>query len=127
MPAILSALVNVFSADITRAMEFYGGTLGLTETYRFAPDGETEHVEYRVGTMTIAISTAAGLARHGMPPPTQGHSFELGLETDNVDALVLELRAKGVPVLREPFTSPAGNRVAYVADPDGTWVAVYSN
>jgi len=45
-------------------------------------------------------------------------------EADDVDALVAELRGKGVTILREPFDSPAGNRVAHIADPDGTWILV---
>jgi lactoylglutathione lyase len=125
MPTFLSALVTVYSSDILRATEFYGKLLGLPETYRFPYEGNPEHVEYRVGTMTIAVSSPEGLASHGMPAPTPGHSFELGFKTENVDELIAELRSKGVTILREPFDSLAGNRTAYFADPDGTWISVY--
>jgi len=125
MPRFIKALVSVFSEDIARAAAFYGQTLGLEETYRFPKSGPPEHVEYAVAGFTLAISSPVGLASHGMPPPTPGHSFEIGLKTDDVDALVAELRAKNVTILREPFDSPAGNRVAYIADPDGTWISVY--
>ena len=125
MPTFLKALVSVYSQDMARAAAFYGATLGLMETYRFPKSGPPEHVEYAVAGVTVAISSPAGLASHGMPPPTPGHSFEISLKTDDVDALVAELRAKGVTILREPFDSPAGNRVAYIADPDGTWISVY--
>lgn len=127
MPHLLKALVNIFSSDIARAAEFYGGVLALEETYRFPYEGAPEHIEYRVGTTTVAISAAGALASHGMPPPTPGHPFELGFKTDNVDELIAELRPKGVTILREPFDIAAGNRVAYIADPDGTWIAVYHN
>ena len=125
MPDFIKALVTVYSPDISRATRFYGGVLGLRETYRFPASGEPEHVEYAVGGMTLAVSSPAGLASHGMPSPTPGHSFEIGLKTDDVDALVAALRAKGVTILREPFDSPAGNRTAYIADPDGTWISLY--
>ena len=125
MPTLLNALVTIYSSDIARAAEFYGGLLGLTETYRFPYEGKPEHIEFRAGTMTVAVSSPEGLASHGMPPPTPGHPFEIGFKTDDVDALVASLRAAGVTVLREPFDSPAGNRTAYVADPDGTWISVY--
>ena len=56
---------------------------------------------------------------------TSGHPFEVGLETDDVDATVSELRAHGVTIIREPSMSPAGIRYAYIADPDGTWISLY--
>jgi lactoylglutathione lyase len=121
----IKGLVTVYSPDIGRATQFYSDVLGLPETYRFPASGKPEHVEYAVGGMTVAVSSPEGLASHGMPPPTPGHSFEIGLKTDDVDALVAELRAKGVTILREPFDIPAGNRVAYIADPDGTWISLY--
>lgn len=128
MPTFFNSLVNIYSSDILRAVHFYGQVLGLEETYRFPYDGgEPEHVEFRVGTTTIAVSSPAGLASHGMPSPTPGHPFEIGLKTDNVDSLIQELREQGVTILREPFSISAGNRVAYIADPDGTWIAVYHN
>jgi lactoylglutathione lyase len=126
MPTFIKALVTVYSPDMGRAMRFYGEVLGLPQTYRFPAAGEPEHVEFAIGGMTLAVSSPAGLASHGMPPPTAGHAFEIGLKTDDVDALIAELRGKGVSILREPFDSPAGNRTAYIADPDGTWISVYS-
>jgi lactoylglutathione lyase len=125
MPTFSDALITVYSPDIARGMHFYGKILGLQETYRFPYDGEPEHVEFRVGTTTVAVSSPAGLASHGMPPPTPGHPFEIGLKVDNVDTLISELREQGVTIVREPFSSKAGNRTAYIADPDGNWISVY--
>lgn len=125
MPMFLDSLVTVYSEDIARAADFYGRVMGLKETYRFPYEDPPEHIEYRVGATTIAVSSPEGLASHGMPPPSGGHPFEIGLKTDDVDALVAELRTQGVAILREPFTSAAGNRTAYIADPDGTWISVY--
>jgi catechol 2,3-dioxygenase-like lactoylglutathione lyase family enzyme len=42
------------------------------------------------------------------------------------DDAVAGLRAAGVPVLVEPSGHVSGNRRAYVADPDGNWIAVVS-
>ena len=125
MATFIDSLVTIYSADMGRAMEFYSSVLGLKQTYCFPYSGPPEHVEYRIGATTIAVSSPAGLASHGMPAPTPGHSFEIGFQVDNVDALVADLRSKGVPILREPFDSLAGNRTAYIADPDGTWISVY--
>jgi lactoylglutathione lyase len=125
MVDFLKSLVTIYSSDIARAVEFYGKILGLEETYRFPYSGEPEHVEFRVGNTTIAVGSPAGLQRHGMPPASPGHPFEIGIKTDDVDAAVRMLRAAGVPVLREPGLSAAGNRYAYVADPDGNWISLY--
>lgn len=41
-----------------------------------------------------------------------------------VDRVVEQLRGGGTPILREPADMPWGERVAYVADPDGNPVAL---
>ncbi len=127
MVTFLNALINIYSADINKAIDFYGRVLGLEETYRFPYAGEAEHVEFHVGSATIAVSSAAGLRSHGLPPATPGHPFEIGLKADDVDAAVQELRDAGVMIVKEPSDSLAGNRYAYVADPDGNWISLYQN
>lgn len=127
MVTFLTSLVNIYSADINRAVDFYGKTLGLEETYRFPYEGKPEHVEFRVGSTTIAVSSPAGLKAHGMPPASLGHPFEIGIKTDDVEAAVKMLRAAGAVILKEPSLSAAGNRYAYVADPDGNWISLYQN
>lgn len=125
MARFLKAVVTLYCQDIGRAEQFYGGVLGLVEQYRFPRQGVPEHVEYRLGQSTIAISSPKGLVSHGMPAATPGHPFEIGLKTDDVDALIAQLRAAGVAIIKPPFDSAAGNRVAYIADPDGNWISLY--
>lgn len=127
MVAVIKSLLTIFARDIGESATFYGTTLGLRETYRFPRDGDPMHVEFDAGGHTVAISSDAGLASHGMPTSSPGHPFELGLKVDDVDAAIADLRIKGVTVLREPFDSEAGNRVAYIADPDGNWISMYHN
>lgn len=127
MPGIIKALVTVFAKDMARSAAFYGEVLGLRQTYRFPASGMPEHVEFSAGGVTVAVSSDAGLKAHGMPASSPGHPFEIGLKTDNVDGAIAELKAKGVTMLREPFSSAAGNRVAYIADPDGNWISLYHN
>lgn len=127
MATYIKALVTIFSADIQRAAEFYGNVLGLTETYRFPKEGAPMHIEYSIGATTVAVSSPEGLESHGMPPATAGHPFEIGIKTDNLDEAIAELRAAGVTILKEPTISEAGNKYAYIADPDGTWISLYQN
>ena len=76
MPTFISAVTTIYLADLARAADFYGRILGLSETYRFPRAGEPEHVEFRVGSATVAVSSAAGLRSHHMPEATRGHPFE---------------------------------------------------
>src|SRR6188768_182570 len=85
MIGVRKSLLTIFARDIERSAEFYGKTIGLRETYRFPRDGAPMHVEFDAGGHTVAVSSDAGLASHGMPASSPGHSFELGLKVDNVD------------------------------------------
>ena len=125
MARYISALVTIYASDIVKSALFYGGTLGLTETYRFPKIGAPEHMEFNGGNATIAVSSPAGLISHGMPQATPGHPFEIGMKTDDVDAAIHQLRSAGVLIIKEPSLSAAGNKYAYVADPDGTWISLY--
>jgi lactoylglutathione lyase len=127
LAASLKALITIYSEDIARAVDFYSRVPGLVEIYRFPCAGDAEHVEFRVGSATIAVSSAAGLRSRGLPPATPGHPFEIGLKIEDVDAGVKELHSAGVNNVEEAYDSPAGNRYAYFADPDGNWISLYQN
>jgi lactoylglutathione lyase len=58
--------------------------------------------------------------------PGPGPRHELFVYVDDVDATVTALRDDGGRVLREPADMPWGERVAYVADPEGNVVALAS-
>ncbi len=118
--------INLYCADVPRALAFYAGLLGGTESYRFPRDGDPEHVELNFGAARIALTSAAGLVSHRLPPATPGTPFEIAIRAEHADTAVARLREAGVPVMIEPFDSPAGNRVAYVADPDGNRVQLWS-
>jgi len=124
MATFRRVLVTIHCANMAGAEEFCGRILGLRESCRFPMTGEPEHVEYSVGGTTPAIGSSAGLRAHGMPAATPGHPFEIGIDTDGVDAAVASLRAAGVRILHEPAVSPAGIVHAHVADPDGTWISL---
>ena len=121
-------LTVLYVADIERSLRLYRDAFGMAETYRFARTGMPEHVEVRVGTTTLGLSTAAGLASHGMPPLKRGDGqpFELAFGCDDVDAALPKLLAAGCTLLREPFDTAAGNRSAYVEDADGNRISIYA-
>jgi catechol 2,3-dioxygenase-like lactoylglutathione lyase family enzyme len=118
-------LTTLYCADLDAALRFYRDRLGFTETFRYPRDGAPLHVELRLGGAVIALSTLDAIAAYGLPA-TRGEPFELALGADDTDAAVATLRADGVRVLTEPMIAPNGQRVAYVADPDGNRVRIWS-
>jgi lactoylglutathione lyase len=125
--AFSSVMPNLYVADVERAAAFYRDRLGGVETFRLPATGRLDHVELRIGDVTIALSHRDRVAEQGLPAPTAGHPLELVLWCDSTDEAVADLRAAGTPVLVEPQAGhAAGVRRAYVADPDGNWIALVS-
>ena len=122
----LSVMANLYVADVEAAAAFYTARLGGTETFRLPGDGPATHVEVRIGDVIVALSGRDEVAKQGLPEPTEGHPLELVAWCDSAREAVEELRAAGVPVLVEPSRHVSGHTRAYVADPDGNWIAVVS-
>lgn len=112
-----NAIATVAVRDLAPATRFYEGTLGLA---RVASEG-TEAVEYRTGgtRMLVYVSEYAGTNQ------ATGATWIVG---DQVDALVRELKSRGVTF--EHYDLPdtrregdvhvsGGIRVAWFKDPDG--------
>ena len=119
-----SSMLNLYSADVAAAARFYGDLLGFSQTFQYPPSGAPRHVELRLGDSMLAISSHAAVQEIGLPAPAPGHMHELVVWCDNVDTAVDRLRSAGAPVLIEPHDHVAGHRRAYVADPDGNWLAL---
>jgi lactoylglutathione lyase len=102
-------------------LRFYRDLLGGVEAYRF-PEDDPAFVTLRFGDSELGIGAMrGGTPLHGQPQrPATGHRIELCLYVDDVDATVAAARAH--PILLEPADQPWGERVAYVADPDGNLV-----
>lgn len=121
-----SLIPNLYTADMDKAVAFYQGLLGGTQTFRTPADGTPKHVELRLGGVIMALSSRAEVARQGLPEPTSGNPLELVVGCDSADDAVAALRAAGTPVLVEPYSHFSGHRRAYVADPDGNWIVIAS-
>lgn len=113
--------------DMDAALGFYRDALGGMQTFQFPAEGAPEHVELRIGEVVIGITRREAVREMALPAPTAGHPGELVVRCDSVDAAVEFLRERGVSVLMEPIDHVAGHRRAYVADPDGNWVALISH
>jgi lactoylglutathione lyase len=110
------------AGDLGASIAFYRDLLGGSEAYRF-PDDDPVFVTLRLGDSEIGIGALTDEPVHGRPQrPASGHRIELCVYVDDVDATVEAARAADAPVVLEPADQPWGERIAYVADPDGNLV-----
>ena len=79
------------------------------------------HIELRLDGFTLGIATIeAAKEHHGLRRGGEGRWIEIVLWTDDTDAALKALVAKGAPLLSPPHDFLDGQlRAAWVADPDG--------
>ena len=113
----------IYAHDVGQLVRFYEA-LGFETHYRLPPEGEPGYVGMRRGDSFLGVVTARSPKDLiGVEVGTQPR-FELFVYVDDVDRQVRELRDAGAPVLREPEDMPWGERLAYVADPEGNPVTL---
>jgi len=103
--------------DLKRARHFYEGTLGLKPTKVFGDD-TMAWVEYDIGPHTLSIGNGAP---DWKPSPGGG---SVGLEVDDFEAAVKQLKLSGVPFRLEPIQTPVC-QMAVIADPDGNSITLH--
>jgi catechol 2,3-dioxygenase-like lactoylglutathione lyase family enzyme len=120
MRTFRAPLINLYSRDLPRAAAFYS-ELGFVETFRTPASGEPSHVQLKLDSFTLGIATVeAARTHHGLRPEGEGRWIEIVLWTDDTDAAVQALVAKGAPLLSPAHDFFEGRlRAAWIADPDG--------
>ena len=103
-------------ADKQRARDFYEGILNLRMASGAGsgdfPDGFF-WIEYELGTQALALSNFW----KSVPGESVQVGPSIGLEVENFDQTIAELKAKNVPFTTEPMETPVC-RLAVVLDPD---------
>jgi catechol 2,3-dioxygenase-like lactoylglutathione lyase family enzyme len=120
--------INYFVEDVEAVVRFYTEQFGFVETFRTPKQGAPEHVEVRLGALTLGLSSReAGRRVHGLQlAPTGGPRAELVLRTDHVDEVYARLIEKGVPNVCAPHNFLGSLRSARVMDPEGNLVEIVS-
>ena len=108
----------IYTDDVPRLARFYG-SLGFETVYRFPPEDEAGYVSMQRGDSTLGIVTTESPKQLIGVEAGSGPRFEMFVYVDDLDACVDRLRGDGVRVFSEPQDMPWGERLAYVADPDG--------
>jgi lactoylglutathione lyase len=121
--AALRCFPVVYASSPGTTARFYE-RLGFARRVQLPPEGEPGYIGLeRDGAEVAVVDRAWPHDQFGEPAGT-GMRFEIFLYVDDVDAVLSSLREAGVAVLRDPVDMPWGERVGYVADPDGNPVAL---
>jgi predicted enzyme related to lactoylglutathione lyase len=102
--------VSLPTADIERAVEFYGTTLGLRRS-AYRPD--RNFAEFETGNLTLSIINPQrmGMEHHVSHNP-------IALHVQDIEAARAELEQRGVTFMGETFDTGVCH-MAFFADPDG--------
>ena len=113
-------MINLYSRDLSRAAAFYS-EIGFVEVFRTPASGEPVHIELTLDGFTLGIATLeAAKAHYSLRPGGEGRGIEIVLWTDDTDAALSALVAKGAPLLSPAHDFLDGAlRAAWIADPDG--------
>lgn len=103
--------------DVERARAFYEGVLGLKVTMDMNMGEEGHWIEYDIGPGTL------GIGRYPGWKPT-GDGCCVGLEVEDFESAVADIKAAGVPIKMGPLETPVCH-MAMVSDPDGNTVVIH--
>jgi len=104
--------------DMPRARAFYEETLGLKPTMVVGEPGGMQWTEYDIANGTLSIGAGAP----DWKPTSSGCS--VGLEVDDFQKSISELKAKGMKFQMEPFETPVCH-MAFINDPDGNAICIH--
>ncbi|HVV30823.1 MAG TPA: VOC family protein [Mycobacteriales bacterium] len=112
---VLSSRVLLRSPDPQRSQRFYRDVLGLAVYREFGPP-DSPGIVFFLGHGFLEVA--------GHVEPEQPGNLSLWLQVRDAQAEYDRLRDTGVTVLREPRREPWGLIEGWIADPDGTRIAL---
>lgn len=113
------AHVAIKVIDLDRSLDFYVKKLGFAEMMRLYNDkGETWLVYLRI-TDTQYLEVFPGAENDRAPGWNANGMNHMCLAVDDVQALIKELDAVGIPLLLPYKIALDGNPQAWIEDPDG--------
>jgi lactoylglutathione lyase len=113
----------VYARDVERSARFYQ-RLGFEVHFRLPAEGDAGYVGLRRGSYELAVTTTDSPEQLIGVRVGSGPRFERFVYVDDVDDTLAALGDGDVRVLKTPADMFWGERVAWVADPDGNPVAL---
>ena len=116
-PGGISA-ITLFVEDLEAAKAFYQNAFGLPVFYE---DPNSAVFQFKDTVINLLDVNEAPSLIHPATVASRdaGHRFQFTLAVDDVDAMVAELRSRGVEILNGPIDRPWGIRTASFEDPAG--------
>ena len=117
LPTSLGA-ITLFVDDVSRAKSFYQGAFDLEPIHE---DDDSAAFKFE----NTIVNLLARPAAHELVEPATvaasgaGSSFQLTIWVEDTDALIEELRSRGIEPLNGPIDREWGVRTATFSDPDG--------
>jgi catechol 2,3-dioxygenase-like lactoylglutathione lyase family enzyme len=117
LPTSLGA-ITLFVDDVPRAKGFYQGAFDLEPIHE---DDDSAAFKFE----NTIVNLLARPAAHELVEPATvaasgaGSSFQLTIWVEDTDALIEELRSRGIELLNGPIDREWGVRTATFSDPDG--------
>jgi catechol 2,3-dioxygenase-like lactoylglutathione lyase family enzyme len=112
------AAITLFVEDLAAAKRFYSDVFQLPVHYE-----DDNSAVFKFGDTLVNLLKAseapALVAPATVATPDAGVRFQFTLGVDNVDAMVDELKSRGVELLNGPMDRPWGIRTASFRDPGG--------
>lgn len=110
--------ITLFVEDLDEAKSFYQKVFELPIVYQ--DDNSTVFNFGDVSINLLQISEAPGLIEPAaVAPRDSGARFQFTIGVSDVDAVCVELAARGVSLLNGPMDRPWGIRTASFVDPGG--------
>ena len=120
----LRAFPVLYAKDVERVAGFYLA-LGFAEHARLpGPDGSPGFVGLRRDGAELAVTTEDSPRMLAGVEPGPGPRHELFVYVEDVDAALAGVGGAGGSVLKEAADMPWGERVGFVADPEGNVVSL---
>jgi predicted enzyme related to lactoylglutathione lyase len=108
-------LTMLVSKDLVRSRDFYRDELGL----KLGVDAPPHWVDFDLGNGVLL-----GIHPADDKMEVTRSSILNGFAVDDVDAFIVGVKSRGIPVVQEPHDETFG-RIALILDPDGYVVQVY--
>lgn len=101
--------------DMEESIKFYRDVMGFEVDSQYTPTPE----------ITITLMRAKGDALLELIKDNVHDTgfYSIGMEVDDMDATMLELKSKGAKILKEPVPTLVGS-CAFLEDPNGVRIAI---